>query len=62
MREQGQQVGRSDDFEIARPSRFAPWHRGQISPLSLAEAWSAASSTPGDGAIRPSRLSSPTMT
>ena len=33
----------------------APCAAGQIRPSSRAEAWSAASSTPGDGAIRPSR-------
>ena len=41
----------------ARPPKRAslPCAAGQIRPMSSAEAWSAASSTPGDGAIRPSR-------
>ena len=47
-----------------RPAHAAsgPCAAGQISPRSSSEAWSAASNTPGAGAIRPSRPSSPTAT
>jgi len=38
----------------------APCAAGQISPFSCSLAWSAASSTPGDGTMRPSSASSPT--
>ena len=47
-----------------RPAQLAsgPWAAGQTSPLPVSAAWSAASSTPGLGAIRPSSASSPTTT
>ena len=35
MVEQREQVGRGDDFELARPGRLAPCAAGQIRPLSM---------------------------
>ena len=63
MGEQRQQVGRGDDVELAGPgSPRCPARPGRSGPCRSAEAWIAASSTPGEAAIRPSRLSSPTAT
>ena len=61
MVEQGDEVGRGDHLDVARPGRLRrPAPPGRSGRARCAEAWSAASSTPGDGAIRPSRPSSPT--
>ena len=45
-----------------REAASAPHAAGQISPRSALPAWIAASSTPGDGATRPSSPNSPTTT
>jgi len=57
--EQRQQVRRRDDVELASPGGLAACAAGQISPLSLADACSAASSTPGETAIRRGGSGSP---
>ena len=47
---------------LAAMNASAPWAAGQTRPRLRADAFIAASRTPGDGAIRPSRPSSPTAT
>ena len=61
MVEQGDEIGRGDDLDVAGPGRFRPLRRRADQAEARAPRHGcAASSTPGDGAIRPSRPSSPT--
>ena len=63
MVEQRQQVGRRDAPRSPRPTPPPhPAPPGRPAPCPRSDAWSAASSTPGDGAIRASSPSSPTTT
>ena len=61
MREQRQQVGCGDDFDVPGPGSFGALSSRTDQPLVVRRSI-AASSTPGEEAIRPSSLSSPTIT
>ena len=60
--EQGDQIGRGRSPRRRRPGRLRPCAAGQIRPSLARPRRASPSSTPGDGAIRPSRPTSPTAT